>query len=119
MSDSMKTADSAAFAARRAAMQGGAGAANRQGGAGRAPRAAMGSRGTLWTIDAAGKLVGHRVTTGLTDGQRTQVEGKDVTAGSSIVLGTATPGAATTAAAANPLAPQPQTRGRGGPPGAF
>jgi len=51
----LRTADSAAFAARRAAMQGGAGAAS-EGGAGRASRAAAGNRGTvgtLWTVDAA------------------------------------------------------------------
>jgi len=56
--------------------------------------------------------VRHRVTTGLTDGQRTQVEGKDISTGSPIILGTATPGAtATTPASGNPLAPQQQTRG--------
>ncbi len=87
-----------------------------------APRARTGTRtsGTIWTVDAAGVLVKHDVRVGLTDGTRAQVMGKDIAAGAAIVIGTTEPGAATPAAAVNPLAPTPtRAGGRGGPPSPF
>ena len=77
----------------------------------------VGSNGTLWTVNADGKLAAHRVTIGLSDGQRTQVTGKDIDAGTSIVLSLMTGGSSTTTTASNPL--QPAAQGRGGPPGPF
>jgi HlyD family secretion protein len=79
------------------------------------PGQAAPTRGpALWTEDAGGRLVPVRVTTGLTDGQRTQVEGPTVTEGMRVILGTAASGAAPTggAATSNPFQPQRQ----GGPP---
>jgi HlyD family secretion protein len=79
------------------------------------------TKGTLWSVDAQGQLAKHVVVTGLTDGQRTQVQGKDLVEGMPIVIGSSTAGAAPAAGAAgttNPLQPT-QSRGRGGPPGAF
>ena len=92
------------------------------GAGGGAPRARpngsrVGSSGTLWTVSAEGKLTAHPVTIGLTDGQRTQVSGKGVAAGTSIVLSIATGSGTTTAAASNPL--QPSTGRQPGPPGPF
>jgi HlyD family secretion protein len=65
---------------------------------------------TLWTVNPAGKLVAHRVRTGLTDGQNTEVRGADLEPGTEVVIGTAIAGA--TEAAGNPFAPQ-RGRGRG------
>jgi hypothetical protein len=63
--------------------------------------------------------VKHAVKVGLTDGQRTQVTGKDISAGDSIVIGSSDGATATTAASSNPLQPTaPRGGGRGGP-GAF
>jgi multidrug efflux pump subunit AcrA (membrane-fusion protein) len=74
--------------------------------------------GTLWTVDAEGKLTSHPVKLGLADGQRTQVSGQGLEAGTSIVLSLATPGDVATSSSAtkNPLTP---TNTRQGPPGPF
>jgi HlyD family secretion protein len=89
------------------------------GAASRGPR----SKGVLWSVDAQGQLAKHVVTTGLTDGQRTQVQGDGLVAGMPIVIGAstaaATPAAAGAAGTTNPLQPTTQRGGRGGPPGAF
>ncbi|MDQ6633713.1 MAG: efflux RND transporter periplasmic adaptor subunit [Gemmatimonadota bacterium] len=93
-------------------------------GAGSGSRSAS-SKGTLWSVDAQGQLAKHVVTTGLTDGQRTQVQGDGLTAGMPIVIGASTAGAASAAGAAgaagttNPLQPSTARGGRGGPPGPF
>ncbi|HEY4215889.1 MAG TPA: efflux RND transporter periplasmic adaptor subunit [Gemmatimonadaceae bacterium] len=119
--------DSAAIAARRAARgnaaggaagaAGGAGAAGqgRGGAAGaRKPRAAASTVATLWYLDAQGTLHSARVHTGLSDGQRTEIDGKGLTEGEQVVI--AVTGDAATAAApaatANPF--QPQRGGRFG-----
>ncbi|MEP6991206.1 MAG: efflux RND transporter periplasmic adaptor subunit [bacterium] len=76
-------------------------------------------RGVLWTVDATGTLKKHVVSTGLSDGTRTQVDAKDLTAGSMIVLGTSVGGATVAGASSatkNPL--QPTTGGRS-PAGGF
>jgi HlyD family secretion protein len=77
------------------------------------------SIGTVWVLDSAGSLQRRRVRTGINDGQRTQVTGRDLTAGMVVVTGVTTPGATAGGASANPFqAAQPPARG-GRPPGAF
>ena len=97
---------------------GGPGGAN----APRRPRPAgnqPGSMATLWTVDTEGVLTPHRVRIGISDGQRTQINSRDLAQGASIVIGATQPGssaAATTGTTANPLQPQnTQRRGPGGP----
>ena len=93
------------------------------GAGGGAPRARptgsrVGSSGTVWSVSAEGKLTPHRVTIGLSDGQRTQVTGKDLGAGTGIVLSVAAGGTTTTTGtSSNPL--QPTATRQGGPPGPF
>jgi HlyD family secretion protein len=106
---------------------GGAGPDARSGrgpGAGlRAPGAGLRARtgkGTLWTVDAQGLMAKHVVTTGLSDGQRTQVQGDGIAAGSSIVIGSSQSGATATAPpTTNPLQASGGRGGRGGAPGGF
>lgn len=107
--------DTAAAKARPAGAAGPAGARP----AGVRPPGAGAARGTIWTVDASGVLQKHTVRTGLTDGARTQIDSKDLAAGSVIVLGTALPGAGAPASAAakNPL--QPAATGGRGPGGPF
>jgi HlyD family secretion protein len=77
-------------------------------------------KGTVWSVNASGTLVKHVVTTGLSDGQRTQVAAPDLTAGTPVVIGAATSGATATPAASNPLQPSTsRAGGRGGPSGPF
>jgi len=97
---------------------GGPGGANAQ----RRPRPTgnqPGSMAMLWTVDTEGVLTPHRVRIGISDGQRTQINARDLAQGASIVIGATQPGttaAATTGATANPLQPQnTQRRGPGGP----
>ena len=99
-------ADSARIRARRAA----GATATRTGG----------SVGTLWTVDATGKLKAIRVRTGLSDGQSTQVQGQGLAAGMQVVVGTAS-GAQTASQGAQSTSPfQPQGAGmRRGPGGGF
>jgi HlyD family secretion protein len=78
------------------------------------------SQGAVWSVNATGTLVKHTVTTGLSDGQRTQVAAADLAAGTPVVIGANTTGAPATAAASNPLQPTNSRQGgRGGPPGPF
>ena len=89
---------------------GAGGAGGAAGGAARTRRA--GGFGTIWILGADKKLKPYRVRTGLTDGQRTQVTGKDLAAGMQVVIGETTANATPTpAASSNPLTPQ---RGPGG-----
>ena len=78
-----------------------------------------GSMARLWTVDANGVLTPHFVKLGISDGQKTQINSRDLTEGTSIVISATQPGAATTASTgttANPLQPQNnQRRGPGGP----
>ena len=73
----------------------------------------------LWTVDASGTLTPHFVRLGISDGQKTQINSRDLTEGASIVISATQPGATTTASTgttANPLQPQnTQRRGPGGP----
>ncbi|HKP75698.1 MAG TPA: efflux RND transporter periplasmic adaptor subunit [Longimicrobiaceae bacterium] len=115
--DSMRAARASAQQ-RRAAAGGGANA-NPFGG-GSTLRAAGGqarsTRGRIWVEEAGGKLRMVRVTTGLTDGKNTVVEGQGLREGMKIVIGsnvasTSAQGAGQTS---NPLGPQQQRRGPGG-----
>jgi HlyD family secretion protein len=98
---------------------GGPGGAN----APRRPRPAgsqPGSMARLWTVDANGVLTPHFVKLGISDGQKTQIQSRDLQDGASIVISATQPGASTAApsgAPANPLQPQAQNqrRGPGGP----
>ncbi len=85
--------------------------------AARQPRAAAGARTgaqraggagrTVWTLDAQGKLVRVRVRPGLSDGQRTAVEGEGVKPGMQVIVGQNDPAAASApSAGGNPLQPQ-------------
>jgi hypothetical protein len=79
-----------------------------------------GSMARLWTIDANGVLTPHFVKLGISDGQKTQINSRDLTDGASIVISATQPGTSTTASTgttANPL--QPQTNQRRGPGGPF
>jgi hypothetical protein len=70
--------------------------------------------GLLWTTDSTGKVKAIRVRVGVTDGQRTVIEGPNVHEGMSIIIGLG--GAANAAQQAggstNPLTPQ-RPGGRG------
>jgi HlyD family secretion protein len=77
-----------------------------------------GSMARLWTVDANGVLTPHFVKLGISDGQKTQINSRDLTDGASIVISATQPGASTAASAgttANPLQPAQQRRGPGGP----
>ena len=74
----------------------------------------VGSAGTLYTLDPAGKLKAIHVRVGISDGQRTQVTGDSLAVGMQVIVGAALPGAAATSApSTNPLTPQ--RGGRSGP----
>jgi HlyD family secretion protein len=87
--------------------------------AGRAPGAARGSGGfgLLWTVDSAGKYAAIRVHTGLSDGQKTEVQGPALHEGEEIVVSlmgqTATPATQQATTTTNPLSPQRRMGGRG------
>jgi HlyD family secretion protein len=100
---------------------GGAAPGGAPGGAGRPRRPPSDSTGRLWVMDSLGHLKPIRVRTGINDGQKTQVTGRDVTLGMQVVVGLAAAGGpAAGGAAASPFAPANNRTG-GGPrgPGAF
>ncbi len=72
------------------------------------------SLGGLWTLDANQKLVRLPVRVALSDGQRTQVSGVGIAAGTQVIIGSTLVTTSSQAApSANPLAPAPGG-GRGG-----
>jgi HlyD family secretion protein len=71
-----------------------------------------GSTGTLYSLDAQGKLTAASVRTGITDGMVTEVQGQDIKEGMKVVAGTVT-ATQSTQTAATPLTAT-QQRGRGG-----
>ncbi|HEX6535599.1 MAG TPA: efflux RND transporter periplasmic adaptor subunit [Gemmatimonadaceae bacterium] len=78
---------------------------------------AVHSRALLWTVDAGGKLATLRVRTGLSDGQRTVVEGTNLKDGMRVIVGlpaSSAAGASTGQTAGNPLQPQRPRGARGG-----
>ncbi|MHB8799574.1 MAG: efflux RND transporter periplasmic adaptor subunit [Thermoanaerobaculia bacterium] len=78
-----------------------------------------GVTGTLYTLDAKGKLHAVRVRTGITDGLFTEVEGKNVTEGMKVVDGLVSASKAP-GATSNPMGgAQQQPSGRGRPGGGF
>jgi HlyD family secretion protein len=92
-----------------------AGATGRGTGQARPSGARTGSGAMLWTVDSTGKVKPVRVRTGVTDGQKTEVQGTALAEGTQVIVSVAaTTGAASTAPAANPFQPQrPQGGGRG------
>ena len=77
----------------------------------------VGSAGTLYTLNVAGKLKAIRVRIGLSDGQHTQVTSDSLKAGMQVIVGAAAASTGTAAApSTNPLTPQRGGGGgRGGP----
>ena len=71
--------------------------------------------GTLYVLDASGRLESVRVQTGLTDGSFTEVQGRNVSEGMKVIAGLAPTATSASKPAANPLSPSPQNRR--GPPG--
>jgi HlyD family secretion protein len=69
---------------------------------------------TLWFVDSAGKLAAARVRTGLTDGQKTEIQSPKIRAGMQVIVGT-TSGQSSSSSASNPF--QPQGGSRRGPGG--
>ena len=120
--DSMRAARGGGNGQRRANAQGGGGGganANPFGGSLRASGsgAARSTRGRIWVEGADGKLQMIRVTTGLTDGKSTVVEGQGLRQGLKVIIGSGQ--AATTQSGqqqqtTNPLGGQQQRRGPGG-----
>jgi HlyD family secretion protein len=87
-----------------------------------APSGARRTSGSkVWTVDAAGTLTAVPVKVGLSDGQKTQIEGSSIHEGEQVVISlgntTTTQPAQQAATTNNPLAPQrgPGGSGRGGP----
>jgi HlyD family secretion protein len=110
-SRSRMAADSAQWRARRTGAAGGSASGART----------RGSVGTLWTVDASGKLSAIRVRTGLSDGSKTEVQGRDLKEGAQVIVGTGG-GAQSASQSAQTTSPfQPQgggmRRGPGGPGG--
>jgi len=101
----------------RVAATGASGAASGAAGGGRGGRGGQahahtgsGSFAILWTLDSAGKVKPIRVRTGLTDGQKTEVQSPALVEGTQVIVGAAASGAgAATVPAASPF--QAQRRG--------
>ena len=87
------------------------------GAAPRVRRAAPDSVGTLWIPDSLGHLKPHRVRTGINDGQKTQIMGRDLVAGLKAVIGVATTGSSTGGATASPFQQNTRQAGPRGPGG--
>jgi HlyD family secretion protein len=87
--------------------------------AARGPRTGVSNSGTLYYLDANGKLAMTRVKTGINDGTETEITGKGITDGMKVIAGTVstTTTAATTTTGASPFgatSTQQQQRGGGG-----
>jgi HlyD family secretion protein len=91
------------------------------GGEVRAGAARTGNVGTLWTVDASGKLKPIRVRTGLSDGSKTEVQGRDLKEGTQVIVATTsgTQGASQSAQSTSPFQPQGGMRRSPGGPGGF
>jgi len=92
---------------------GGFGGQGGAGGQGARPRTRTGGPGTLWTVDAKGKLEPIRVRTGLSDGQRTQISSQnaDVKEGMQVIVGSSLASQGTSGPSTSPLTPQRGGRG--------
>lgn len=71
--------------------------------------------GTLYVLDASGRLESVRVQTGLTDGSFTEIQGRNVSEGMKVIAGVISTATTSSKPATNPLAPQQNQRR--GPPG--
>jgi HlyD family secretion protein len=111
----------AAAATTTAALPGaGAGGTRARRSEGGASGSGSGSRnGTLYTLDAKGKLQAVRVRTGITDGLFTEVEGRNVTEGMNVIDGLVSASKTPAAATSNPMGGAQQQGGRGRPGGGF
>jgi HlyD family secretion protein len=91
--------------------------------AARGPRTGVSNSGTLYNLDANGKLAMTRVKTGINDGTETEITGKNITEGMKVIAGTisSTQTAATTTTGASPFGATStqQQRGGGGGRGGF
>lgn len=67
---------------------------------------------TLWYLDDAGRLATMRARTGMTDGQKTEVEGRNLTEGMRVIVGVSQGADAAAATAASPF----QSQQSSGPP---
>jgi HlyD family secretion protein len=94
--------------------QAGQGGGGPPGGGRAGQRGGRANSAVLWYLDPAGKPAMVRVRTGLSDGQRTQVEAPTLTEGMQIIVGTTQ---AAAAGGSNPFQQQRQTGPRG--PGGF
>jgi HlyD family secretion protein len=81
------------------------------GSSGRTSPSTPGGFGSLWYLDATGKLARLRVRTGLSDGQRTQVSGDGLREGMQVIIGSTEATTGTTGA----TSPFQTTRQQGGP----
>lgn len=115
-------ASTAAVASTPAGRGAGGGLAGGPGGGlarGKAGSRAAGTSGTVWYVGADGQPAMARVHTGLTDGQQTVVMSRDIKEGTKLIVGltVAATSAAASSTSTNPLQPQTQRGGRGGPGG--
>ena len=72
------------------------------------------SSGLLWYVGANGKLASTRAHAGISDGQKTAVQGAGLAAGTKVVIGTSAGSASTAAATSSPFQ---QSQSNAGPPG--
>lgn len=76
---------------------------------------ARSTRGRIWVQDAGGRLRMIRVTTGLTDGKSTVVQGRELREGMKVIVGSAQAATAQSGSqSSSPLGAQQQRRGPGG-----
>ena len=110
----------AAFIARMRSANGGQGFGGGQAGGGGAARSRS-NVATLYYVDSTGKLGAMRVRTGLSDGQKTEVQSQRLKEGMQVIVGVTSgesAAATTSSATTNPFSPQNQRRpGAGGPGG--
>jgi HlyD family secretion protein len=90
--------------------------ARRSGATGTQTRATV---GTLWMVDGSGKLSAIRVRTGLSDGSKTEVQGRDLKEGTQVIVGTSTGAQGTSQSSASSSPFQQQGGMRRGPGGGF
>jgi HlyD family secretion protein len=86
----------------------------RAGGSAAGGPGSTGGPGGLWTLDANQKLARLPVRVALSDGQRTQVSGVGIVAGTQVIIGALLATSSQAAPSANPLAPAQGGGRRGG-----
>jgi HlyD family secretion protein len=114
----------AAFVARMRSANGGQGFGGGQGGGATGGVRPRSNVATLYYVDSTGKLAAMRVRTGVSDGQKTELQSQRLKEGMQVIIGV-TNGAAASATTSNsrsttttnPLSPQGPRRGPGGPGG--